>query len=107
VSAFRDPAGRAAPAAPRTLLFLCSGNYYRSRFAELVFNERARVAEIGWTASSAGLLPEDLLAELGLISPTVLERVRTLGIAVAATPRGPRPVALRDFESANRVIALK
>ncbi len=99
-------AERDAATPPRTLLFLCSGNYYRSRFAELVVNERARIADIRWRAISAGLLPQDLLAELGAMSPTVLERARGLGIAVDAT-RSPRPVTLADFESADRVIALK
>lgn len=91
----------------RTILFLCSGNYYRSRFAELVFNDRARAAGIRWVATSAGLLPADLLAELEPISPTVLERAREMGIAPPGTPRSPRPVSLVDFEGAHHVIALK
>lgn len=106
----RDPSGPPAPlpgGSPRILLFLCSGNYYRSRFAELAFNQRARIAEVDWIATSAGLLPEELLGELGPISPTVLERARGLGIAVDGASRPPRPVRLGDFESADRVIAVK
>lgn len=91
----------------RTVLFLCSGNYYRSRFAEIVFNERARAARVAWAATSAGLLPADLLAELDPISPTVLERVRALGVVIDDRPRSPRAVARADFEAAHRVIALK
>jgi len=91
----------------RTLLFLCSGNYYRSRFAELLFNAHAAARRIGWTATSAGLLPRDLLAELEPISPTVVDRIRALGIAVDDKPRSPRPVELYDFEAADRVIAVK
>lgn len=91
----------------RTILFLCSGNYYRSRFAELVFNDRARAAGIGFIATSAGLLPADLLAELDPISPSVLERVRLLGMALDGQPRSPRSVSRGDFEAAHRVIALK
>lgn len=91
----------------RTILFLCSGNYYRSRFAELVFNARAGAAGLGWVATSAGLLPADLLAELDPISPTVLERVRSLGMVLDGPLRSPRPVARGDFEAAHRVIALK
>lgn len=95
-------------AAPlRTILFLCSGNFYRSRFAELVFNARARAAGISWVATSAGLLPADLLAELDPISPSVLERVRFLGMVLDGRPRSPRAVSREDFEAAHRVIALK
>jgi protein-tyrosine phosphatase len=91
----------------RTIVFLCSGNYYRSRFAELVFNARARAVGLSWVATSAGLLPADLLAELEPISPTVLERVRLLGMALEGPPRSPRPVSRADLERADRVIALK
>jgi protein-tyrosine phosphatase len=92
---------------PRTILFLCSGNYYRSRFAELVFNARAELAGLGWVATSAGLLPADLLAELDPISPSVLERLRSLGMVLDGRPRSPRSACRADFESAHRVIALK
>ena len=91
----------------RTMLFLCSGNYYRSRFAEMVFNARARSAGVPWTATSAGLLPADLLAELDPISPSVVAHAHLLGIPIDDPPRSPRPVALVDFEGAGRVIALK
>lgn len=94
-------------AAPRTVLFLCSGNYYRSRFSELLFNAWARDAGVDWIATSAGLLPPDLLAELDPISPTVVERARALGIAVDDPPRSPRPVSVRDLELSERIIALK
>ena len=42
-------------ASPRRLLFLCTGNYYRSRFAELLFNALAREAGLSWIASSRGI----------------------------------------------------
>jgi protein-tyrosine phosphatase len=40
----------------RTVLFLCTGNYYRSRFAEELFNHRAHRAGLGWIVQSRGLL---------------------------------------------------
>jgi protein-tyrosine-phosphatase len=36
----------------KRVLFLCTGNYYRSRFAELLFNYRARSTGLAWEASS-------------------------------------------------------
>ena len=39
----------------RSVLFLCTGNYYRSRFAEIVFNSVAERMGLPWRASSRGL----------------------------------------------------
>jgi len=35
-----------------TVLFLCTGNYYRSRFAEILFNAVAAKEGLGWRADS-------------------------------------------------------
>ena len=40
------------------VLFLCTGNYYRSRFAEAVFNSVAARMGLSWRASSRGLALE-------------------------------------------------
>jgi protein-tyrosine-phosphatase len=37
------------------ILFICTGNFYRSRFAEAVFNYRAEQQQIPWAAFSRGL----------------------------------------------------
>ena len=37
------------------VLFLCTGNYYRSRFAAILFNHLARERSSPWSASSRGL----------------------------------------------------
>jgi hypothetical protein len=39
----------------KTVLFLCTGNYYRSRFAEALFNSVAGRMGLPWRASSRGL----------------------------------------------------
>ena len=39
-----------------TVLFLCSGNYYRSRFAEHQFNAIADRDQLPWRADSRGLV---------------------------------------------------
>src|SRR5947199_205561 len=39
----------------KTVLFLCTGNYYRSRFAEVLFNSVAGKMGLTWRASSRGL----------------------------------------------------
>ena len=42
----------------KTVLFLCTGNYYRSRFAEILFNSVAGKMGLPWQASSRGLALE-------------------------------------------------
>ena len=37
------------------VLFVCTGNYYRSRFAEAVFNHLAAARGLPWRAVSRGL----------------------------------------------------
>lgn len=37
------------------ILFVCTGNYYRSRFAEILFNELCRQKKIQYQAFSKGL----------------------------------------------------
>ena len=37
------------------ILFVCTGNYYRSRFAEALFNHHAKVRGLRWQAISRGL----------------------------------------------------
>ena len=39
----------------KTVLFLCTGNYYRSRFAEILFNHLAGQSKLAWRADSRGL----------------------------------------------------
>jgi protein-tyrosine phosphatase len=36
----------------KTVLFLCTGNYYRSRYAEIYFNSVASKMELPWKATS-------------------------------------------------------
>ena len=54
------------PVGAGRVLFICTGNYYRSRFAEAVFNHRAGEWAPGWSAFSRGLAidaaPDDDLA---------------------------------------------
>ena len=40
----------------KRVLFVCSGNYYRSRLAEILFNHEAAAAGLAWESGSRGLL---------------------------------------------------
>jgi protein-tyrosine phosphatase len=91
----------------RTILFLCTGNYYRSRFAELYFNALTGSNGLTWRAVSRGLATERGLCNVGPISPQALEGLATRGIAVVRPLHWPMQVLHGDLEAADLVVALK
>lgn len=93
---------------PRKLLFLCTANYYRSRFAELVFNHLARQAELEWTAFSRAVAVEQGVPwNVGPISPHARQACQSRGIDVPEPIPFPTQASGDDFAAADRVIALK
>jgi len=89
----------------KTVLFLCTGNYYRSRFAEIFFNWHARQRGVAWTAESRGLALDP--CNHGPISLHTVLRLRDLGIPLNGDVRRPLPVSHQDFEAAHHVVAVK
>src|SRR4051812_27221011 len=94
-----------ADIAHKTVLFLCTGNYYRSRFAELLFNHLAAERRLGWRADSRGLDPDPY--NIGPISRHTLEAARKLGILPNEPPRYPIRAAEVDFEGCHLIVAVK
>jgi protein-tyrosine phosphatase len=88
-------------------LFLCTGNYYRSRFAELLFNSLAARQGLDWTAESRGLALERGLHNVGPISKCVLSTLTQLGVQVGEEHRLPLTVSELDLASAAHIVALK
>jgi len=86
------------------VLFICTGNFYRSRFAEAVFNHRAAAAGSTWRAFSRGLAVH--LVE-GDLSPYTAAALGERGIPLSCT--GPTRAALseEDLAAADCVIALQ
>jgi protein-tyrosine phosphatase len=89
----------------KRVLFLCSGNYYRSRFAEIFFNWHAEHHGLRWRAVSRGLALDARNA--GPLSRHTSARLASLGISWAEYLRPPLPVTVADFASADRIIAVK
>ena len=89
----------------KRVLFLCTGNYYRSRFAEELFNVLAPKHGLAWRADSAGLEPSPL--NPGPISRYTLAACDRLKIERPAPERFPRKVASPDFVTSDLVIAVK
>jgi protein-tyrosine phosphatase len=90
----------------KTILFLCTGNYYRSRFAEYVFNDRVRRRGIPYRAVSRGLAIERGADNHGPMCPVALKRLGELGIDVGTHLRDPLQAVDTDFAGADRIIAL-
>jgi len=86
------------------LLFLCSGNYYRSRYAEEVFNYKARAAMGDWRADSRGLRLNP--NNVGPIADAVLRRLARLEVKPINAGRAPEAVREADLENAALVIAM-
>jgi len=89
------------------ILFVCTGNYYRSRFAEEYFNHLAKKHDLNWVAASKGLsqnMPS--LNNPGPISQHTLEALKKKGIEGKETHRYPRPIAKADFPTHERIIAM-
>jgi len=87
------------------VLFLCTGNYYRSRYAEIMFNVLAARAGIPDRAFSRGLAPTPL--NVGPMSPHTVEALTRLGIEHAEHLRDPIDVSEDDFAKAELVVAVK
>jgi protein-tyrosine phosphatase len=88
----------------RKILFLCTWNYYRSRFAEIYFNWEATAAKINWRADSRGLaLPE---STPNTISGYTVKYLNQLSIPFDLE-RIPMDATDEDFSNSNRIIALK
>lgn len=90
----------------REVLFLCTGNYYRSRFAEMYFNARAGQAGLPWRAISRGIATELGVNLPGPVSPLVIDRLTALGLDSAADTRAPLQLQEADLAAADLVIAL-
>src|SRR3984885_9260626 len=90
------------------ILFLCTGNYYRSRLAEELFNHRARQFNMNWLAVSRALAIEQGRDDnIGPVSPYTLKALSELGVSVGYPIRPPVACTTSDLKSANLIIAMK
>lgn len=89
-----------------SILFLCTGNYYRSRYAELLFNARAQEIGLPWLADSRGLALDRGIYNFGPIARCVVETLISRGLELPP-PRHPIQLTIYDLEEAGRIIALK
>jgi protein-tyrosine phosphatase len=91
----------------KKVLFLCTGNYYRSRYAEEIFNHLARREGLPWRAFSRGAAEKGSPDNVGPMSRFALEALAAQAIVPDGLVRDPTPCVLADFRVAHLVIALK
>lgn len=89
------------------ILFLCSGNYYRSRFAEELFNHYAVTQGARYRADSAGLWPNCPSHNVGPMSPLAIRGLQERGVTLPRVLRSPRDVSEADLQSSLLTIAVK
>jgi protein-tyrosine phosphatase len=89
------------------VLFLCTGNYYRSRYAEEIFNHQVRREGLGWRAFSRAVAEKLSPENVGPISSHALNALQARSIAPGGAARNPVLCTVDDFAEAELVVALK
>lgn len=85
------------------MLFICTGNYYRSRYAEALFNHHAEERASSWRAFSRGLAIEMAMGDL---SSYIVARLEMNGIDRRHTSPTRTRLEEEDLRRATRVVAL-
>lgn len=90
----------------QTVLFLCTGNYYRSRFAEELFNHRAARDGMSWVAQSRALAIERGINNVGALSPFTQNALEERGLVAQGEHRLPLQCGIIDLQTASHIVAL-
>lgn len=91
----------------RSVLFVCTGNYYRSRMAEEIFNYQAHRYTLNWRADSAGLRADmSASPNEGPISKHAKAMLEKGNYPVTSSERYPRSINAEDFEVHDIIICL-
>lgn len=91
----------------KNVLFLCTGNYYRSRLAHEYFNYCCSQQQLPYRADSRAL-SQDLEnnSNVGNLANEVVQILTGLGIVCESQHRPPLSVTANDFATAELVFAL-
>ena len=85
-----------------SVMFICTGNYYRSRFCEIYFNHLTRENLV--PADSKGLWAFRKINE-GMISPHTIKYLSDISLT-SGKMKFPEQMETRHFESGVRIIAM-
>lgn len=87
----------------KQILFVCTGNFYRSRFAEALFNEKAVQTNSSWKAISRGLA---LVSSQQGISPFALHELESRGVPGKFCKGTPRAITQKDLDKSDYIILM-
>jgi protein-tyrosine phosphatase len=88
----------------KQVIFICTGNYYRSRLSEELFNYYVQQTDLPWEATSRGLVEAGGLRG---ISQFAFEYLDNKGLSPHVDPtRDPQQLKVSDLEEANLLVAL-
>lgn len=88
----------------KLVIFICTGNYYRSRLSEELFNYYVQQTDLTWEATSRGMVDSGGLTG---ISPFAFEFLEKRGLSPHVDPtRNPNPIRVSDLEDASLIVAL-
>ena len=86
---------------PGRLIFVCTGNFFRSRLAEMLFNHYAAPFGLPWRAESRGLMVTGRLH--GMASET---RAYAEARGLHVTERNPLPLLVDELAEAKLVVLM-
>ncbi len=89
----------------KTVVFICTGNDYRSRFSEHLFNALAKKYGVLWQATSGGLKTWTVATNEGPLSEFAAYRLTAMGIPFHGE-RFPIQLSEADLENADLVVAV-
>lgn len=89
----------------KSVLFVCTGNYYRSRFSEYYFNHLALQNGLALSAYSKGL---DIYNNnnVGPMAKEAKDFLAELNVPIPTPLRFPEPLVLEDFDQYDDIIIL-
>jgi protein-tyrosine phosphatase len=93
----------------KQVLFVCTGNFYRSRFAESLFNYLSKRNNLDWKAKSAGLkihLADEKAAIEGEISSIAKNKLLSKGISEDYFDKRRESLTEKMLENADLVILM-
>ena len=90
----------------KTVVFICTANFYRSRFSEYLFNALAKEQGLQWRATSRGLKTWTVAAHEGSIAEFTAYRLTAMGVPFDGQ-RFPIQLSDVDLENADLVVAVK
>jgi protein-tyrosine phosphatase len=91
------------PSTEKQILFVCTGNYYRSRYAQACFNLKAQETQLGWKAVSRGFA---LKPGRKGISPLAAQELSKRGVPEALYHGDPEPLTEADLNTSDYIVLM-